>query len=723
MAGWSDDDDDDDNVNVVRNGLRGEVRWSEVSGAVGSSGVGGGASPSSSSSSHSSSPGSTLELGGSSSALRNSNVRAMASGGGADRGGDSMSTTSSRSSPEVAATGERGATAKGVGAWVGAGSGDGGGAVTDAGGLTSITVLAVPAVPALPAVYEHVGATLGPAPAGDAEALQRRAEETEGRLREEVKGEFATRLADAEAEAADAEAELDDLRVEIVSLRRREESAVVTALEARGHFADFERQRDVAETLAAVERRAKEEALEEAKASRLAEQSARDVICAAMEEADAARGFAVAADARAAAAVERAAACEAFGDAAALAAEQSADHAKELAATLAQLTELVDVMRPELDQATRAATSEQSTVRYLRMRLAAAAAAAAPALERAANAESELAAARESASTAECTLLQTRCREAVSEGASQQEAAAAHLAAAAARQAAAAAELRAAAAEEELVSLRIKVVAADKVISRIATDRAVHALATKAGEASMESAQVEARRCREEAQRLRAERDAALYDVERRDATEESAAAAIAKAERREAAAAVAEAEVTGFVEAADAKTCAMAQALRALIDEMSSAEAAAGAARRRPLATDRAVDAARKLLDIEAAASDAPPRPSSVPCAPTSSGMSQSGEEEERASGGGGAGRSTPSPGPHSHRNQAGWAGDTRDQEGEGVHTPSPPGREGEANPIVKMVLLPKVRVDSLPKQNRRPASGHAVPSPRSRARNLLVG
>ena len=189
----------------------------------------------------------------------------------------------------------------------------------------------------------------------------------------------------AEAEAADAEAELDDLRPG-VSLRS-EETAEVTAIEARRQFGDFERQRDIAETSAAVERRAKEEALEEAKASRLAEQKARDAICAAMEEAEAARQFATAADERAAAAVARADACEAFGDAAYLAETQANARAEELVSEVSQLVELVETLRPELNKATKAAAAEKSTVSYLRMRLAVAAAAAAPALERAAKAE------------------------------------------------------------------------------------------------------------------------------------------------------------------------------------------------------------------------------------------------------------------------------------------------------------------------------------------------
>ena len=69
-----------------------------------------------------------------------------------------------------------------------------------------------------------------------------------------------------------------------------------------------------------MERCAKEAALAEAKGSRLDEQNARDVICAAMDEAEAARNFAIAADDRADAAVARANACEAYADAATLAA-------------------------------------------------------------------------------------------------------------------------------------------------------------------------------------------------------------------------------------------------------------------------------------------------------------------------------------------------------------------------------------------------------------------
>ena len=183
--------------------------------------------------------------------------------------------------------------------------------------------------------------------------------EMEETLREELRAEFATRLTEAEAEAADAEAELDDLRAEIVSLRRREETAEVTAIEARRQFGDFERQRDIAETSAAVERRAKEEALEEAKASRLAEQKARDAT-RRMERLRQ-RAPAAAADERAAAAVARADVCEgaARGD---LAETQANARAEELVSEVSQLVELVETLRPEMNKATKAAAAEKSTV-------------------------------------------------------------------------------------------------------------------------------------------------------------------------------------------------------------------------------------------------------------------------------------------------------------------------------------------------------------------------
>ena len=533
------------------------------------------------------------------------------------------------------------------------------------------------------------------------EALGQLRVEMEETLREELRAEFATRLTEAEAEAADAEAELDDLRAEIVSLRRREETAEVTAIEARRQFGDFERQRDIAETSAAVERRAKEEALEEAKASRLAEQKARDAICAAMEEAEAARQFAAAADERAAAAVARADACEAFGDAAYLAETQANARAEELVSEVSQLVELVETLRPEMNKATKAAAAEKSTVGYLRMRLAVAAAAAAPALERAAKAEGELANARELAASAESKLLEARYREARSEGALQQEAAAKDMEAAEARRVAAAADARAAAAEEENAALRIKIAAADKVISRTATDRAVHALATKAAEARVEAAEMEARQCREESQRLRVERDAALHDVERREKSDESVAEAAADAERRLEAVTRAEAAVAGVVNGADARVRAMVDALSHLIEELPSAEAAAGASRRRPLATDRAVETAKKLVaDAEAAQTR---RPSSVPC---ESGGGRLKRDEAEVFVGGGGFLPSPSPSRHiprlSRSPEKAAAGDDRGG-----------GRQ--------VVSLP--RVDSLKKQNRRPVSGHAVPSPRSRARNLLLG
>jgi hypothetical protein len=177
--------------------------------------------------------------------------------------------------------------------------------------------------------------------------------------------------------------------------------------------------------------------------------------------------------------------------------------------------------------------------------------------------------------------------------------------------------------------------------------------------------------------------------------------------------------EVARVVDAADAKACAMADALRDLVDELPSAEAAAGAHKRRPLATDRAVDTARKLVAAAGAIHGAPAaaRPSSVPCESTSGRESRGGmsaaEDVDGVFGGdgGGGGRS-------SRRSVGGRIGiSSRDA------PPSPLRADEEdapsSSPSGQVVPLP--RVDSLKKQNRRPASGHAVPTPRSRARALL--
>ena len=86
-------------------------------------------------------------------------------------------------------------------------------------------------------------------------------------------------------------------------------------------------------------------------------------------------------------------------------------------------------------------------------------------------------------------------REAMSEGALQQEAAAKDVEAAAAKQEAAAAERRSISLEEELTPLRIKLAAMNKVLSRTATERAVHALASKKAEARVDSAEFEVGPC------------------------------------------------------------------------------------------------------------------------------------------------------------------------------------------------------------------------------------
>ena len=87
-----------------------------------------------------------------------------------------------------------------------------------------------------------------------------------------------------------------------------------------------------------MERCAKEAALAEAQGSRLDEQNARDVICAAMDEAEAARNFAIAADERADAAVARANACEVYADAATLAAGPGGHPADRAFALMPELT-------------------------------------------------------------------------------------------------------------------------------------------------------------------------------------------------------------------------------------------------------------------------------------------------------------------------------------------------------------------------------------------------
>ena len=157
-----------------------------------------------------------------------------------------------------------------------------------------------------------------------------------------------------------------------------------------------------------------------------------------------------------------------------------------------------------------------------------------------------------------------------------------------------------------------------------------------------------------------------------------------------------AEAAVAGVVNGADARVRAMVDALRHLIEELPSAEAAAGASRRRPLATDRAVETAKKLVaDAEAAQTR---RPSSVPC----------------ESGGG-----------RLKRDEAevfvGVVVFCRRRRRRSTHTLSRSPEKAAGRPGRRSAGCIIASGGQPEEAKSRPVSGHAVPSPRSRA--VLLG